>query len=74
MNLHQYTRFTKRKKIRIIIMAEIDPEAPPNSLPQNDDDSENEYGVLNDPDNTQQFSPFENEMKRQVQETILGIN
>lgn len=62
-------------------MAQIDPEAPPNLLPQNDDDSDNESVVLNEPDNTQQFSRFESEMKdemssiaRQVQETILGMN
>lgn len=62
-------------------MAEIDPEAPPNLLPQNDDDSDNESVVSNDPDNIQQFSRFESEMKdemssiaRQVQETILGMN
>ena len=62
-------------------MAEIDPEAPPNLLPQNDDDSDNESVVSNDPDNVQQFSHFESEMKdemssiaHQVQETILGMN
>lgn len=33
-------------------MSEIDPEEPPNLLPQNEDESDNESVVSNEPDNT----------------------